>query len=85
MFLKIIREKAFITATEDNQILLLKLDDILFCATNWIKSSLEQIKPLLSQGSLKFKIDNANKILQFLTIYKIKFNFRFFFCFDINR
>ena len=77
MFLKIIREKAFITATEDNQILLLKLDDILFCVTNWIKSFLEQIKRLLSQ--VKYNLDNANKILQFLTIYKIKFSYRFFF------
>ena len=82
MFLKIIREKAFITATEDNQILLLKLDDILFCVTNWIKSSLEQIKPLLSQGSPEYNVDNANKILQILTIYKIKFNINRF---DINR
>ena len=79
MFLKIIREKAFITATEDNQILLLKLDDILFCVTNWIKSFLEQIKRLLSQGSPEYNLDNANKILQFLTIYKIKFSYRFFF------
>ena len=78
MFLKIIREKTFISATEDNKIVLLKLDDILFCVTNWIKSSLEQIKPLLSQGSPEYNVDNANKILQFLTIYKIKFNFRFF-------
>ena len=85
MFLKIIREKAFITATEDNKIVLLKLDDILFCVTNWIKSFLEQIKRLLSQGSPEYNLDNANKILQFLTIYKIKFSYRFFFCFDINR
>ena len=78
MFLKFVREKAFNKAIKDNKIVLLKLDDILFCVANWIKSSLEYIKTLMWQGCPKYNDDDANKILQFLTIYKIKFNFRFF-------
>ena len=53
MFLKIIRKKAFITAIEDNKIVLLRLNDILFCVD----------KPLLPKGCTEYYEDNVNKIL----------------------